>query len=379
MPPRILLLAALLAGCGGAAPRPAPTAAPEPRAECRIGAGLGRGEVGRVFVAAAGPADTALLSPARRRTPIGFDCGGHAVPRGATAWTADSTRRSWTLLVGSAGEVAAAWRRPDAAAALRLAEVLGVVPLDEHRLVVEFQAPQDTVPAVFADPALALPAEAAPRTGYRLLPPSGDLRDAIDTGADIVLTGDPDVLDYGTARGYNSHPLPWSRVYVLLPATGGPPALPTSDTAGFRHDLARDAVRTTARPAGSPLWWEQTGGCPRLRGPAPAPARDGSIGYPVDDRVARAIAERIVALAGAGTIRPLAEPELPPAIGRGAAAAYVLPLPRAPAVPCREVAGWPAGAAPVALIETRLFALLRDGGPPLLVDWDGGLVPAGAP
>ena len=372
----MLLVAGLLAGCGGTASRPAPPTVPAPDAECRIGAedAPPPGPAPRL-AAAAGPADTALLSPARARTPVGIGCTGRPVPRAASAWQADSTRRNWTLVVPSAADLAAAWRGPGAAAALRLAGVAEVVPLDGHRLVVGFGQPQDAVPAVFADPALAAPAGTGDPAPFRVLPPTGDLRDAVDGNADLVVAGDPTVLEYGVARGYARYPLPWNRVYVLLLTGRAPGALSLPDSAGLREDLARNAVQATARAAAPPFWWEVAGGCGRV--PAPRGPDRGPIVYPADDPVARALAERIVALARPSDVaRGVPAAELPRAMAQGAGGGYIVALPLTPTVPCRELARWPAGAAVVPLIETRPAVLLRGGTPPLAVDHDGGLLPA---
>ena len=110
MPPRILLLAGLVAACGGAAPpSPAPGPAPDRAADaCLLGA-VAAAPSGRRPRAAAAPGDTALFDPARARTPIGLSCTGQPVARTATSWSADPGRRDWTLVVPSAAELARAW------------------------------------------------------------------------------------------------------------------------------------------------------------------------------------------------------------------------------------------------------------------------------
>ena len=57
---------------------------------------------------------------------------------------------------------------------------------------------------------------------------------------------------------------------------------------------------------------------------------------------------------------------------------YVLGLPRQALVPCRESAAWPPRAAVVPLVDARPYALLRRGGPALVVEWDAALRPAEA-
>jgi hypothetical protein len=373
MPPRILLLAALVAGCGGAAlVPPAPT--PERPADACVLKSAGAGDsVGRPgsLVAAAAAADTSLLSPARAWTPIGLDCTGLPVPRVAESWSPTFGGRNWTLVVPSAADLVSAWRaRPEAAAALRLGGVTSYVPVDEHRLVVTFAETGD--PAFFADPALASGAATADSASFRILPPPADLRDAVDGGADVVITGDPAVADYAARRGgYSALPLPWSRTYVLL-VPGGIEALGFEDGAGFRDALARDAVRTWARGAEGARWWDSVD-C--RRAPSAAASPSPAVVYPSSDAAARALAERIVATARSGAVtRPVADGQLGLAIARGLGTAYVASVPFLPLVPCREVAGWPNGARVVPLIDTRRTAVVRDGTPPLRVDHDGGIL-----
>src|SRR4029077_19923826 len=74
--------------------------------------------------------------------------------------------------------------------------------------------------------------------------PAGRTRDAIDEGSDLVITGDPAVLEYaGTRPGYADVALDWNRTYVLL-APGHLDGL-----ADIRRESLRDAVHLDARPA----------------------------------------------------------------------------------------------------------------------------------
>lgn len=335
---------------------------------------------GGPILAAAGSRDTLLLTATGRRTPLALSCTGRPVPRLAAAWSSDSSRKAWTLVLPAATDAATAWReRPEAGAALRWAGVASVVPLDQHRLVVTFGTAQATVPGIFADPALAQPAGEGDPPPFRFLEGVGaDLRDALDRGADIVITSDPAVLDYASTHAtLTRHPLPWNRTYVLLaggssPFRGGPAI---ADSAAFREALARDAVRVAARGAEPPFWWEESAGCAR------AAARDGpaepAVVYPLGDPVARALAERVVAMTDApgALARGVPDGDLIGAISQGAGSAYLLPLPRVALVPCREMAAWPAGFSAVPLIDTRPTAVLAAGTPPLTVEYDGGLLP----
>jgi hypothetical protein len=104
-----------------------------------------------------------------------------------------------------------------------------------------------------------------------------------------------------------------------------------------------------------------------------------AIAYPVEDSVARDLAERIVALAGGNvTARGLAADSFGVALRLETERGYVLGLPRQATVPCRESAAWPPRASVVPLVDTRPYALLRRGGPALVVEWDAAVRPAEA-
>ncbi|MEO7475578.1 MAG: hypothetical protein ABIY46_09635 [Gemmatimonadales bacterium] len=329
--------------------------------------------------------------------PVRLDCEGRASPGLALAWSRDTTGRFWTLELGArargdmagtdttaprtAAAVAAAWHADSAAAsALEWAGVESLVPLDARRLVVGFSSPALELPPLFADRALGLPRPDG-RASLDPSAPGGDLRDAVDRGTDLVHTTDPDLLDYARRRPDRKVvPLPWSRSYLLVLPAGGPgigAAVP-ADTAGFRAGLARDAVRADARVPEGPFWWEGRDACARRRASAAPRRRVDAIAFDATDRVARDLAERIVALAGT---TGLATKGLPPdsldaALLSGSARAFVLRVPGHASEPCRETADWPPAAVVVPLVETRAFAILRRGTPPLSVEWDGALRPA---
>ena len=210
------------------------------------------------------------------------------MPGLAVAWSRDTSGRFWTLELDperaadsgarwTASTLAAAWRAdPAASAALRWSGVTSLVPLDERRLVAGLESPSLEVPRLFADRALGVPRTRAP--ALTLAPPaSGDLRDAIDQGADLVQTADPALLDYARRRpGVTAVALPWHRTYVLLlPArSAGVGAAIPADTAGFQAGLARDAVRADARAAAGPFWWDARAACPTTPDAQGAPSAD---------------------------------------------------------------------------------------------------------
>ncbi len=320
-------------------------------------------------------------------TPVWLDCEGRAHPDLAASWSRDSAGRFWTLeLDAPAGggdprstpsSLATAWRASASASeALRFSGVESLLPLDERRLVVGFSSTHADLPLLFADPALGIPRSEPLPTTLSARVSDGDLRDALDGGADLVVSADPALLDYAARRpGLTRIPLPWSRSYVLLvPAGRSLGGAVPSDTSEFRAGLARDAVRADARGAAAPFWWDAAGTCPRPQ-PQAGAGTSSAITYREDDATARELAERLVALAGPEGLATRAVPSdsFAAVLRRGGERAYVVAVPVHALVPCRAVADWPAGASVIGLVETRDHAILRRGTPPLVVGWDGTL------
>jgi hypothetical protein len=388
------LVALAAGGCGGSAPISAPVPAAVPDG-CVLPAG-DPGEPRELVVATIRPDDSTVVARRRPEPLIRLDCLGIARPGAAESWTPDSSHRTWTFVLAtsaldvSAGDAATEWvTRPDAATTIRHAGVASVIPLDERRLVVTLDRPTDSVPVLFADPSLGLVTDSLPPGGTTFVARrvgGGDPRDALDAGVDILRSGDPAVLEYARTRSdFTVHPLPWTRTYVLVvpPGRAGIGALIPTDSAAFRAGLARDAVHVMARGAEPPFWWDEMGPCPGLEIDPPlqgAPRTDAVV-YPGEDAVARALAERVVALLDQPTMAARGIPgrAMAEAISSGFGRAYVLALARPALVPCREIAGWPAGSTLIPLIDTRMSAIVRRGVPRLTVDLDGALRPVDAP
>ena len=127
-----------------------------------------------------------------------------------------------------------------------------------------------------------------------------DPRTAIDAGVDLLVTHDAATIAYARARsGYIIAPLTWSSTYVLA----------TTDAGAGTADVPLDAfpaalVGAASRPAQPPFWWAGCRGIPDSGDPS-ATVSAGSTSIPAsgrilflrDDPVARAIAERVSALA----------------------------------------------------------------------------------
>jgi hypothetical protein len=380
--------ALLVIGCSHPAPphvAPAPIAPPTPSSACLIGtSGVASSDTLTIMVP---QQDSASVASANEfDTLIRLDCEGRAIPGLASSWTRNTDGTAWTFVLPDSSapgamDVASAWNSSDTASAiLELSGVNDAVP-DSGKLVIHLDHPSESVPVIFADHELGMRGGPS-RHGIIVRSTDGrDVRDLVDRSPDVLVTDDPNVLDYASKRpGTILTPLPWDRVYVLLMAPEGRPPreLITADSTTFRAQLARDAVPLEARPAKPPYWWSDLRGCSDSSSRVPMETGATSqvtIGYLASDAAARALAERIVALGDSSWFaRGLASHDLENALQGGAMDAYILSLPIRSLVPCRD-AMWPTGATLVPLVETRRTAVLRKDGPALVVGGDGSLRP----
>jgi extracellular solute-binding protein (family 5) len=325
---------------------------------------------------------------------VRLDCQGRVRAGLAESWNADADGRGWTFTLRegarfpegtplTATYVIAALRRSDS----KVWGIDSAVQLDDRRVHVRVREPGDSAPRLFANPYLAVlgnlaaepgwsrvdlpPAEGRPPIAFQVVQ-SGDPRDALDRGADLMVTRDPAVVDYAVNRPeLATFPLPWDRTYIILQPPGAEALTIASDS--VRRSLARDAVRAEARPAEPPFWWDSLAAC----GVASDPVEHltaSRIVYPRDDEVARGLAERLVALAGSRTslrAAALDPAELAAALRDRTERAVVIAAPRESLAPCRDASGWPQGASIRPMIDTRARAIVRRGFPDLTVDWDG--------
>ena len=215
--------------------------------------------------------------------------------------------------------------------------------------------------------------------------PGADLRDVLDVGVQmagvdlpvtvrpaVLVTTDPLVIAYAGARdAYVTTALPWSLTYVMVSSAAHP--LYAATTTAARDALARDAVSASARGAREPFPWLTDSTC---ASPAPSsPIRPRPVvAYAEGDATARELAERIVALAGALQVMPLARDSMAAALERGGIAAAVHAVPRDPRAPCttRDGAQVPLNAVP--LVDAREHAIVRRGsGAAFVIGADGSL------
>lgn len=223
-----------------------------------------------------------------------------------------------------------------------------------------------------------------------------DSRDALDDGVDVLVTRDPVVLAYAVSRSEGvSLPLPWDRLYVLV-APNSERTAPTAEgdslVAAVRAGLAADVVRAEARPI-TRGGWDTLSACalrttilPGGRDTAQrtvTPTSVSRVVFPAHDEVARALAERLVALAALadGELSRIA-PELtsPTSVARatgleaaewrravagGGETAYIIPV---RPVECateqsdpdgRPTLIQPTGDRVLPLVETRARAIIR--------------------
>ncbi len=301
-------------------------------------------------------------------TLITLDCNGRPLPDLARSWRSGNRGQRWELTLSddaqfwdgtrlTADHVVNSWRENTDV------QRLGVLPesvsVKGDRVVsVGFRRSYQAVPPVLADPAAAVFRHTRERPGIQgagvrafdvsvssemiSVSPAGhdrsqptlhfrtvvqlQQRDMIDRGIDLLLTDDTQVLEYAATRvDYVSVPLPWNRTYVVA-APGPVTQYVTHDSAAVdepsighlgvdaRQALARDAVRSEARAAEPPFWWEDLSHCQvSAENGFSYPSRSGRAGRPTGetdrslrvvyqrgDPVGRDLAERLVALSSAG-------------------------------------------------------------------------------
>jgi hypothetical protein len=343
-----------------------------------------------------------LVFPQLYDVPARLDCLGRAVPRAvASAPVADSLRRGSVLAPGAGG--ADSERPPADSALVNRAGGRSTWPEGTAR----YHVTRDDDDGVRLAPR---PGISAPTLVVRRVPATM-ARDALDAGIDLLLTGDPTTIAYAQRRPeFISVPLPWDRVYVLMVPTQSRHTLAALDSAtALRTELASDAVRVEAKPAEPQQWWDEQLACGESEARRPASERPDSrsvrprIVYDRGDSVARALSERLVALAnapsdrlaamapqiaGGGPIRAagLDAVQLERALAGGGETAYVVAFPVRVVTPCataRAIASeapwlsdgtadgladriWP-------LVETRARAIVRRGAVGLTVDWVGDI------
>ena len=421
-----VVLVALLAGaCHAAAPgpgQPAPARAPSDTT-CTLAAGPATAR-DTVTIAVTDPVDAAHApvprSDAERlvfaqlyETLLQLDCQGRAVPGLAGAWEQSGDLWSFTLRDGArfwdgapvtGRDVAAAWRSRDSALARAVtatgdrtftvrAPHLPIQAFGDRTLAVTKPAPGGGWPIGTGtrwlsgvDPgAELLVARPVQRAGmaaakFVVASPSG-VRDALDGGADLLVTRDPTALEYAVRLpGYVDLPLDWTRTYALLG-----PGRDHPDVGDLRLESLRDAVHGDARPAewheAGHFWLEDLKRCdlPSDRDGPSAADRRHRVAYDQSDRSAADLAARLVGLGvlGRGTVAAgIPQAAFPATLRSGGDAWYVVELPRRVYDVCRaalELPPWAAAGSIQPLLDVRAHTAVRRGLRRMAIDWDGTL------
>jgi hypothetical protein len=307
-------------------------------------------------------------------TLVNVACDGTAQPGLAASWTctADSTTwvfslredaRFWDGTRITAEDVRQAWTRNQSdllpAGAISPwnwinARDRGITAVDARRLAIQLPEPQARFPLLLAHPAAAVairqpgwawPVGSGPcrlrATDPAPLPdlicrpnqhhphppvwksltfrvtPGLDPRDLVATDIDLALARDlATVAFYDEAPGFQTVPLPWERLYLLVCPPQLNPAGPSRWSEAARQlQVTRDVTAVAARPWHDVMFPAGGGGrCPQLSGPitgqsaAPLDSElaahrlDGlTIAYPQTDPGAVELAGRLSHLAGADT------------------------------------------------------------------------------
>ena len=329
-------------------------------------------------------------------TPVRIDCERHVLPLLAEKWVRDDGGRRWTFRLRDGAQF---W---DGAPVTAQDLVFGrggvgytLAALETRVITVMLAKPADDVPPVLGDPGLAI-SKPAPDSSWPIgtgaywatsatttaqeiraqssrgdtlvfrSAASGDARDLLDAGVDLLVTRDRALRDYAaTLKDLTVVALPWDRTYVYITAEAG----------GTRFDGLEQAVRAEARRAEGGFWWLDLRACGLGSGHSvspPASTGQRRILYARSDPTARELAGRLAALTrAAATAR--SPDDLSAAVSAGKDWGYIVALPRATADPCRAAKTLlPEWAATItALVDTRPTAIVRRGVARWTVDQDG--------
>jgi len=328
-------------------------------------------------------------------TPVRVDCDGHVLPGLADRWEKADGGRRWTFhlrqdaqfwdgapvtaqdIVFGRGGVGYTLGAPDrSTVALTFAKERDDVPslLGDPSLAVTKPAPDSSWPigtgAYWATSATTTAQEIRAHTtrGDTLVfkfAASGDARDLLDAGVDLLITRDRALRDYAaTLQNHTVVPLPWDRTYLFVTADVG---------TRFDDSGLEQAVRAEARRAEGGGWWGDLRACGIARDTA-ATASTGPhrILYARGDPTARELAGRVAALTHA-VAAGRAPDDFAAALTAGKEWGYVLALSRVTADACRSardlLPSWPASF--TALVDTRPTAIVRRGVARWTVEQDG--------
>src|SRR5467141_1000196 len=330
-------------------------------------------------------------------TPVRLDCEGHAQPELAEQWVKDDGGRRWTFRLRDDAHF---W---DGAPVTAQDIVFGrsgvgytLGALETRVVTMTLAKPQDEVPRVLGDAAMAVTkpapdsswpigtgpywATSATTTAQEIrahssrgdtvvfkFAASGDARDLLDAGVDLLVTRDRALRDYAaTLQNHTVVALPWDRTYVFV----------TGDAGATRFDAGglEQAVHAEARRAEGDFWWRDLRACGIARDTAPPAPTSKRILYSRGDQTARELAGRLAALTHA-VATGRAPDDFSDALAGGKDWGYVVALPRVITDACRSARDllptWPATF--TALVDTRPTEVGRRGVARWTVDQDGAV------
>ncbi len=328
-------------------------------------------------------------------SPVRIDCDGHVRPGLVDRWEKDDGGHRWTFHLREGAQF---W---DGAPVTAQDIVFGkggvgytLAAPEKSVVALTFAKENDDVPALLGDPSLAVTkpapdsswpigtgaywATSATTTAQEIrahttrgdtlvfkFAASGDARDLLDAGVDLLITRDPALRDYAaTLQNHTVVALPWDRTYVFVTAAAGSTRF---DAGGLEQ-----AVRAEARRAEGSSWWLDLRGCAIARDTTP-PTSTGQhrILYSRGDPTARELAGRLAALTHA-VATGRAPDDFSDALAGGKDWGYVVALPRVTTDACRsakDLPTWPASF--MALVDTRPTAIVRRDVARWTVDQDG--------
>ncbi len=411
----LLALAGLLAACAhprGAAIAAGGEAARAPEASCLLSTGDVTARAPTITIGLSDAVDPRHAPYARTdaervvfrhlyETPVRIDCDGHVLPGLADRWEKADGGRRWTFHLR---EDAQFW---DGAPVTAQDIVFGRSGVgytlgapDKSTVALTFAKERDDVPSLLGDPSLAV-TKPAPDSSWPIgtgaywatsvtttaqeirahtthgdtlvfkFAASGDARDLLDAGVDLLVTRDRALRDYAaTLPNHAVVPLPWDRTYVFVAAEAGGTRLDGGGLEGLEQ-----AVRAEARRAEGDFWWRDLRACGMVRDSAPpAPTAQRRILYSRGDPTARELAGRLAALTHA-VATGRAPDDFRDALAGGKDGGYVVALPRVTADGCRSardlLPAWPASF--TTLVDTRPTAIVRRGVARWAVDQDGAV------
>ncbi|OLC86336.1 MAG: hypothetical protein DMD38_09505 [Gemmatimonadetes bacterium] len=332
-------------------------------------------------------------------TPVRIDCDGHAVPELFDQWTKDDAGRRWTfrlrdgaqfwdgapvtaqdVVFGRGGigyTLSAPPPAPDTrAVTVTLAKETNDVPivLGDRSLTVTKSAPDTSWPIgtgrfwATSGTTTAQEIRAHSPQGDTIVfkfATSGDARDLLDAGVDLLVTRDRALRDYGaTLQNRTVVALPWDRTYVFVSGS--------AEATRFDAGGLEQAVHAEARRAEGDFWWRDLRACGIARDTAPPAPTTKRILYARADQAGRELAGRLAALTHA-VATGRAPDDFSAALAGGKDWGYVVALPRVTADACRSardlLPSWPATF--TALVDTRATAIVRRGVARWTVDQDG--------